>query len=99
MIVSIEQHVDWITDCIRYMRDRGLAIMEARQEAEDNWVAHVNEVANASLYPLAKSWYTGANIPGKPRIFMPYVGGVGAYRKKCDDVAARNYEGFTLTGA
>ena len=55
-------------------------------------------MANATLYPLARSWYTGANIPGKPRIFMPYVGGVGAYRKKCDDIAARNYEGFTLTG-
>jgi cyclohexanone monooxygenase len=62
-------------------------------------VAHVNDVANATLYPLANSWYTGANIPGKPRIFMPYVGGVGAYRKQCDDIAARNYAGFTLTGA
>jgi len=57
------------------------------------------EVANGTLYPLARSWYTGANIPGKPRIFMPYVGGVGAYRKHCDDVAAKNYEGFSLTGA
>ena len=62
------------------------------------WVAHVNEVANATLYPLARSWYTGANIPGKPCIFMPLVGGADAYRKHCDDIAARNYEGFTLTG-
>ena len=61
-------------------------------------MAHVNEVVNATLYPLATSWYTGANIPGKPRIFMPHVGGVGAYRKTCDDIAARNYEGFKLTG-
>ncbi|MCD6058016.1 MAG: cyclohexanone monooxygenase, partial [Thermomicrobiales bacterium] len=98
MMVSIEQHVDWIADCLRHMQSRDLQTVEATVEAEDMWVAHVNDVANATLYPLAKSWYTGANIPGKTRIFMPYVGGVGAYRKKCDDVAARNYEGFTLTG-
>src|SRR5215210_3271146 len=99
MIVSIEQHVDWITDCVRYMRDRGLAIMEARQEAEDNWVAHVNEVAHTTLYPQANSWYMGANIPGKPQIFMPYIGGVGAYRQICNDVAAKGYEGFAMTPA
>ena len=78
--------------------ESGGETIEATAKAEDAWVAHVNEVANATLYPLAKSWYTGANIPGKPRIFMPYVGGVGAYRKHCDDVAARNYEGFKLVG-
>ena len=99
MIVSIEQHVDWIADCLASLRAGDFQVIEATAEAEDAWVAHVNEVANATLYPLARSWYTGANIPGKPRIFMPYVGGVGAYRKHCDDVAARNYEGFTLTGA
>ncbi len=99
MIVSIEQHVDWIADCLAQMRENDLHVIEATADAEDAWVAHVDEVANSTLYPLAKSWYTGANIPGKPRIFMPYVGGVGAYRKKCDDVAARNYEGFTLIGS
>ena len=98
MMVSIEQHVDWIADCLAHMQSHDLQTIEATAEAEDAWVAHVNEVANATLYPLARSWYTGANIPGKPRIFMPYVGGVGAYRKNCDDIAARNYEGFTLTG-
>ena len=97
MMVSIEQHVDWITDCLAHLRTQDLETIEAKVDAEDAWVTHVNEVANASLYPLAKSWYTGANIPGKPRIFMPYVGGVGAYRKKCDDVAARNYAGFKLS--
>jgi len=97
MIVSIEQHVDWIADCIAYLREHDRGGIEATVEAEDGWVAHVNEVGNATLYPLANSWYTGANIPGKPRIFMPYVGGVGVYRKKCDDVAANGYEGFTLT--
>jgi cyclohexanone monooxygenase len=99
MIVSIEQHVDWIADCIGYMRERGLDAMEANKDAEDNWVAHVNEVASATLYPQANSWYMGANIPGKPQIFMPYIGGVGVYRQICNDVAAKGYEGFAMTPA
>jgi cyclohexanone monooxygenase len=99
MIVSIEQHVDWIADCIAYMRDRGLEAMDAKREAEDNWVKHVNEVAHATLYPQANSWYMGANIPGKPQIFMPYIGGVGTYRQICNDVAAKGYEGFAMTAA
>ena len=96
MIVSIEQHVDWIADCLAFMRSRGLEVMEATGEAEERWVAHVNEVAQMTLYPQANSWYMGANIPGKPRIFMPYIGGVGVYRRICDDVAARGYEGFAM---
>jgi cyclohexanone monooxygenase len=96
MIVSIEQHVDWIADCIGYMRDRGLISMEAKKDAEENWVAHVNEVAHTTLYPQANSWYMGANIPGKPQIFMPYIGGVGVYRQICNDVAAKGYEGFAM---
>jgi len=96
MIVSIEQHVDWIADCIAYLGAHDLGRIEATVEAEDAWVAHVNDVGNTTLYPLADSWYVGANIPGKPRIFMPYVGGVGAYRKICDDIAAKGYEGFSL---
>jgi cyclohexanone monooxygenase len=99
MIVSIEQHVDWIADCLAFMRDRGLDTMEASREAEDRWVAHVNEVAQMTLYPQANSWYMGANIPGKPRIFMPYIGGVGVYRRICNDVAAKGYEGFVLSAA
>jgi cyclohexanone monooxygenase len=98
MIVSIEQHVDWITDVVTYMRDRKLDTMEAEQGAEDKWVAHVNEVAYSTLYPQADSWYMGANIPGKPRIFMPYIGGVGPYRQICNEVAAKGYEGFAMTG-
>ena len=97
MIVSIEQHVDWITDAIAFMRDRGFEVMEATGEAEDKWVAHVNEVAQLTLYPQANSWYMGANIPGKPRIFMPYIGGVGVYRRICNEVAAKGYEGFVMT--
>jgi cyclohexanone monooxygenase len=99
MIVSIEQHVDWITDCIGYMRDRDLVAMEAKKDAEDKWVDHVNEVAQGTLYPQANSWYMGANIPGKPQIFMPYIGGVGAYRQICNDVAAKGYEGFAMSAA
>ena len=99
MILSIEQHVDWISDCLAYMRDKGIAAMEATKPAEDKWVAHVNEVAHTTLYPQAASWYMGANIPGKPRVFMPYIGGVPAYRQKCSEVAARGYEGFALTAA
>jgi cyclohexanone monooxygenase len=97
MIVSIEQHVDWIADCLAYLRAHDRTAIEATVAAEDTWVGHVNEVGHATLYPLANSWYMGANIPGKPRIFMPYIGGVGTYRQICDDVAAKGYEGFALT--
>ena len=81
-----------------HLRDHGLASIEPTVEAEDHWVDHVNETANATLYPLANSWYMGVNIPGKPRVFTPYVGGVGVYRKKCDAIAATGYEGFILSG-
>jgi len=99
MIVSIEQHVDWIGDCIAWLRTRGLDCIEATVESEDAWVNHVNEVAFSTLYPSANSWYMGANIPGKPRVFMPYIGGVGAYRGICADIAAKGYEGFRLTAS
>ena len=98
MPVAIEQHVEWITDCIGHMRKRGLKRIEPRDEAVDSWVAQVNAAAAATLLPQAKhSWYLGANVPGKPRVFMPYAGGMAHYRKICADVAARNYEGFTLS--
>lgn len=97
MIVSIEQHVEWIADCVEYLRSRDLGRIEATPAAEAAWVEHVNEVGNYTLYPLANSWYVGANIPGKPRVFMPYIGGVGPYRKHCAEVAAKGYEGFSLS--
>ena len=97
MILSIEQHTDWITDCIENMRAKGINRAEADADAEVKWVEHVNEVANSTLYPQANSWYVGANIPGKPRIFMPYVGGVEAYKKICDEVVEKGYEGITLS--
>ena len=98
MPVPIEQHVEWITDCIAHMRQHGLKRIEPRDEAVDSWVAQVNAAAAATLLPQAThSWYLGANVPGKPRVFMPYAGGMAHYRKICADVAARNYEGFTLS--
>jgi cyclohexanone monooxygenase len=99
MIVSIEQHVEWVTDCIAHLRAKGVATIEATERAQEEWVAHSTEVAYSTLYPKAASWYMGANIPGKPRVFLPYIGGVGAYREKCDAVAAAGYEGFTLAKA
>jgi len=96
MMVSIEQHVDWISDCLAYLRENNIGEMEADQAAEDAWVEHGITVAYKTLYPKAASWYMGANIPGKPGVFMPYIGGVGNYRQKCDEIAANGYEGFRL---
>ena len=97
MPVSIEQHAEWISNCIGYLRRHGLGTIEARPDAMELWSDHVQEVANRTLYPEAASWYMGANIPGKPRLFLPYIGGVGNYRDKCEAVAANGYEGFELT--
>ena len=97
MVVPIEQHVEWITDCIAYMRSNGIDRCEAGPEATEKWVAHVNEAANATVLTLAKhSWYHGANIPGKPQVFMPYAGGMVRYRAICNDVAEKGYEGFIM---
>jgi len=97
MVVSIEQHVEWIRDCIGYLGSYGFSAVEAKPSAEDAWMAHVTEVAYSTVFPMAESWYIGANIPGKPRVFMPYLGGVGPYRSRCDEVAAAGYEGFVLS--
>ncbi len=97
MVVTIEQHVEWIADCIAHMGTHGLAVIEADTAAEDAWVSHVNEVAAGTLFPRANSWYMGANIPGKPRIFMPYVGGFGVYRAKCQEIVEAGYTGFRLS--
>jgi cation diffusion facilitator CzcD-associated flavoprotein CzcO len=97
MVVSIEQHVDWICECLTHLREHDIESVEPSIEAQEAWVAHVNETAAATLFPLAKSWYLGDNIPGKPRVFMPYVAGVGAYRRKCEEVVANGYDGFVMT--
>jgi cyclohexanone monooxygenase len=96
MIGAIEQHVDWISDCLAALRQRGLTRIEADAAREEAWGQHVNEVAHTTLFPRAASWYTGANIPGKPRVFLPYVGGLANYRRKCDEVAAQGYADFIL---
>jgi cyclohexanone monooxygenase len=97
VVLSIEQHVDWIARCLADMKARAIATIEPEPEAQTQWVSHVNEVADRTLYPRADSWYTGSNVPGKPRVFMPYVGGIANYRRICDDVAAAGYRGFRLT--
>jgi cyclohexanone monooxygenase len=94
MITSCEQHVDWIMGALENLRAKDLATMEATPEAQEAWVAHVNQEADRTLYPRANSWYIGANVPGKPRVFMPYVG--EGYKVRCDEVAAKGYEGFAL---
>jgi len=99
MMVSIEQHVDWIADALAAMRARGVMTIEAAPDAQDDWVRQVAEVGASTLYPRANSWYMGVNVPGKPQVFMPYVGGVGTYREICDDIAVRGYAGFRLTAA
>jgi cyclohexanone monooxygenase len=98
MVLSIEQHVEWIRDFIVALANDGdgQAIAEATEEAQDEWMAHVSDVAYSTLFPQADSWYVGANIPGKPRVFTPYLGGCGPYRAKCDEVATSGYRGFTL---
>jgi cation diffusion facilitator CzcD-associated flavoprotein CzcO len=98
MPVSIEQHVDWVSDCIAHLDGNGKRTIEATREAQDGWVAHVNDVVNGTLMPGANSWYMSANIAGKPKAFLPYLcpEGVGGYRRKCDEVAAKGYEGFAL---
>ena len=98
MLVSIEQHVDWIADCVAYLREQGLTTIEPTQRAQNAWVDHVNDVAARDIMhtdPSCNSWYLGANVPGKPRVFMP-LPGLPAYIEKCNEVAASGYEGFVL---
>ena len=96
VIVSIEHHVDWIAGCIAHLRAAGHATIEATEAAEAEWVAHVTRMAGFTVFPTCNSWYLGANVPGKPRMFMPLVGGFPPYAEKCAEVAARGYEGFAL---
>jgi cyclohexanone monooxygenase len=99
MLPSIEQHVEWIAACLAYLRERRIARIEPTWEAEARWVAHVNEVAGTNLRSSCSSWYIGANVPGKPRVFMPYIGGFPAYVQQCHEIVAAGYEGFALTCA
>ena len=99
MIQAIEQHVDWLADCIGHLRDIGAASIEPIDRYEDDWVAHVNEVSQVSLRSTCSSWYVGANIPGRPRVFMPYIGGFPVYVQKCNEVMSNGFEGFVIDGA
>jgi acetyl esterase/lipase len=98
MMVSIEQHVDWIADTLEYLREHDLDTIEPTELAETKWVQHNNEFADLTLMPSANSWYMGVNVPGKPQVFLPYPGGVGRYRATCDEVIERGYLGFALDG-
>ena len=98
MTVSIEQHVDWVLDCLGHLSARGFDVIEPTETAEAGWVQHVNDCADVTLFPTANSWYVGANVPGKPRVFLPYCAGVDFYRASCDEVVARDYLGFRLSG-
>jgi cyclohexanone monooxygenase len=95
MIISIEQHVEWISDCISWLDERGYVTIEAKSEAEEAWVDHVNSKAERTLFPSCNSWYLGANVPGKTRVFMPLLGFPG-YVRRCDQVVENNYEGFVV---
>ena len=99
VIVSIEQHVDWIADCLATLRARGAARITVQPDAEEAWVSHVNEIADKTLFPTAASWYVGANIPGKPRVFLPYVGGFQNYSRICEEIVADDYRGFRIEPA
>jgi cyclohexanone monooxygenase len=99
MIQAIEQHVDWMADCMAHMRDIGASIIEPIQRYEDEWIEHVNEVSKVSLRSTCSSWYVGANIEGRPRVFMPYIGGFPIYVQKCNEVMTNGFEGFVIEGA
>lgn len=99
VVAFAEQHVEWITDCIGYMRDNGIATIESTEDFDEQWAGHVDDVGGRTLYVQAKSWYTGENVPGKPRRFLPYAGGLDRYRDRCDEVARSGYDGFVLDRA
>ena len=99
MIQAIEQHVDWMVDCMAHLRDLGADTLEPVQRYEDEWIEHVNEVSKVSLRSTCSSWYVGANIPGRPRVFMPYIGGFPVYVQKCNEVMSNGFEGFVIDGA
>ncbi|MGY5124957.1 flavin-containing monooxygenase [Streptomyces nigrescens] len=97
-VVAIEQHVEWITDCLAHLRRKGITEIDATPRAEEDWCTHVAGLAAQTLYPAVASWYTGANVPGKPRVFLAYTGGLDRYRAECDAAAEDGYRGFALSG-
>jgi cyclohexanone monooxygenase len=98
VIRSIEHHVEWISDCLNALHKKQINVIEVEPEAQETWVAHVNEVASKTLYTRGASWYMGADIPGKPKVFMPYAGGLPTYVKRCKEIAEDDFRGFRLSG-
>lgn len=99
VILAIEQHVEWLSDLLRHARAQGITEIEADAAAQDSWMAGVRDSADRTLYPQANSWYVGANVPGKPRVFMPYVDGFQVYEAACKEVATAGYRGFHFARA
>jgi cyclohexanone monooxygenase len=99
MLLGIEQHVEFIVDCLHYLQRSVIDTIEPANEAQDSWMEKVNEIASHSVLPKAESWFNGANIPGKKRKFMIYAGGWPAYREACDNVVQDDYRGFITTAA
>jgi hypothetical protein len=97
VVVPVAKYPEWICNCFSYMRKAGLNRIKAQAQAQDEWEQHVDDVSHRSLIPFTNSWYIGANIPGKPRMFMPYMGGVGVYRRKCDGISSAGYTGFSFS--
>ena len=97
MMTSIEQHVDWVSDCMSYMTNNHWGVIEANLDSENQWMDHVEDVAAGTLRYSCNSWYVGANIPGKNRIFLPYAGGLPQYTETCNQVANNGYEGFSIS--
>jgi cation diffusion facilitator CzcD-associated flavoprotein CzcO/acetyl esterase/lipase len=98
MAVSIEQHVDWVVDRLIDLRHSGFTTIEPTETAQAGWTRHMADCSALTLHRLAKTWYTGANVPGKPQVVMPYTGGVGPYRSICNEIVSRGLSGFKLTG-
>ena len=96
MTTCLQQQTEWISACIGHLRASGKSVIEPSAAAEEAWVAHHEETADATLISKTTSWYLGSNVPGKPRRVLSYTGGVGTYRKKCDEVAAGGYQGFDM---
>ena len=99
MVMAVEQHVDWIADCLLHLERNGKRAVEATSEAQDAWVEHVASLAHGTIRASesCNSWYIGANVPGKPRVYQAYIGGQPLYRQKCDEIAAAGYEGFAFS--
>jgi len=99
VVAALEQHVEWISDCIVYLRANKIRTIEALPTAQQEWIDHATSLVAATVlvHPSCNSWYNGGNVPGKKRMYMSYTGGIPEYRRRCDEIAAGGYTGFKLT--